>query len=155
MLHSIGLLRGPLKRFASPSNRKPAAVGISVDPNNGVVYIADATLSAVPHSLYHGLLRVDCNNIGEYLEVECTYPLRRRPTTTEPTLTHCDANSQFTPAYRCTGLNDVDVPNVQKGACANTLLGQSCKVRSTLGEAIGLGSSYDIYARHMHLHFAN
>ena len=110
-------------------------MGISVDPNNGAVYIADAALSAVPHSLHHELLRVDCNNIGAHLEVESTYPLRPRPITTKPTLTHCDPNLQFTSEYRCTGLNDVDVPNVQKGACANTLLGQSCKVCSTLEEA--------------------
>ena len=43
----------------------PDTVGISVDPNNGVVYVADSSLSAVPHSKHHQLLRIDCNALGK------------------------------------------------------------------------------------------
>merc|ERR1719331_6244 len=46
-------------RSSTASN--PDTVGISVDPNNGVVYVADSSLSAVPHSKHHQILRIDCN----------------------------------------------------------------------------------------------
>jgi len=70
------------------------AVGINVDPNNGAVYLADAALAAVPHSLHRELLRVDCNNIE----------------------------------YRCVGLSESEVPNIQAGMCENTRAGNICKV---------------------------
>lgn len=48
-------------RSSTASN--PDTVGISVDPNNGVVYVADSSLSAVEHSKHHQILRIGCNTL--------------------------------------------------------------------------------------------